>query len=89
MQYKIYLATKRAQIVVVIMGGDGTLGNLVRGLRKNEVINKYMDKLHFCLLPYGTGNDTAQVFGWGGNYIENLFIYIQLLSVPGVKTLML
>lgn len=47
------------------MGGDGTLGIVLKELKSVEAINKSLDKIYFSLLPYGTGNDTARVFGWG------------------------
>lgn len=53
------------------MGGDGSLGIILKQLRAIPLINAYMDKIYFCLLPYGTGNDTARVFGWGSN--NNIF----------------
>ena len=60
-----HLVTKSNQVYVTIMGGDGSLAQTIKELRKNEVINKHINKIVFCLLPYGTGNDTGQVFGWG------------------------
>lgn len=53
------------QLIVAIMGGDGSLGTIITELRKSEAIDKNINKLNFCSLPFGTGNDTGQVFGWG------------------------
>ena len=47
------------------MGGDGSLGQLVKQLSEHKEIYSRLEQIHFCLLPYGTGNDTAQVLGWG------------------------
>ena len=54
--------------MVVIMGGDGSLGQTIRELRKTSIIDEHINKITFCLLPFGTGNDTGQVFGWGSKY---------------------
>ena len=54
--------------MVVIMGGDGSLGQTIRELRKTAIIDEHINKITFCLLPFGTGNDTGQVFGWGSKY---------------------
>lgn len=51
------------------MGGDGSLGQLLKQLKSHETIYSNIEKIQFCLLPYGTGNDTAQVFGWGSKPI--------------------
>jgi diacylglycerol kinase family enzyme len=56
------------------MGGDGSLATTVRDLRAKSEINKRMDKIRICLLPYGTGNDTASVFGWGSKYLFTIII---------------
>ena len=70
--FYIGLVSAQSQVQVVIMGGDGSLAQTIKELRKNEIINQNINKLTFCLLPYGTGNDTGQVFGWGSkNYITN------------------
>ena len=62
------LVTQQNQLMVVIMGGDGSLGQTIRELRKTAIIDEHINKITFCLLPFGTGNDTGQVFGWGSKY---------------------
>ena len=64
----IPLVTQQNQLMVVIMGGDGSLGQTIRELRKTTIIDEHINKITFCLLPFGTGNDTGQVFGWGSKY---------------------
>ena len=61
----VFLDSSNAQTVVIIMGGDGSLGQLVKQLSEHKEIYSRLEQIHFCLLPYGTGNDTAQVLGWG------------------------
>jgi len=68
------VVTPQNQIQVVIMGGDGSLGQTLRELRSNAKIDENINKITFCLLPYGTGNDTGQVFGWGSK--SNLLVFI-------------
>jgi diacylglycerol kinase family enzyme len=51
------------------MGGDGSLAQTIKVLRKNATIEEHINKITFCLMPYGTGNDTGQVFGWGSKEI--------------------
>ena len=46
-------------VYVVIMGGDGSLAKTITLLKENEIIRKHISKIVFCLLPYGTGNDTG------------------------------
>ncbi len=52
---------------MVVGGGDGTLIYLV-----DEMLEKGIDvlKINFCVLPFGTGNDLAQVTGWGSDASE-------------------
>ena len=63
-----YVVTQQNQLMVVIMGGDGSLGQTIRELRKTASIDEHINKITFCLLPFGTGNDTGQVFGWGSKF---------------------
>jgi diacylglycerol kinase family enzyme len=50
------------------MGGDGSLAQTIKELRTNQTINQHINKIQFALLPYGTGNDTGIVFGWGSRF---------------------
>ena len=54
---------------VAIMGGDGTLGRTVSYLRQSLLVEQALSKqtCGITILPFGTGNDTAQVFGWGNS----------------------
>ena len=52
------------------MGGDGTLGTIINEFNDYGIIKENMSKILFSLLPFGTGNDTARVFGWGSKEIS-------------------
>ena len=62
--------------VVGIMGGDGSMGTTLKFLREVEEIEQGLAKreVGIVILPFGTGNDTAQVFGWG-NHPQDEFWY--------------
>lgn len=47
---------------IVIAGGDGTFIGIMEQLSANGID---LLKANFCVLPFGTGNDLAQVTGWG------------------------
>ena len=56
------------------MGGDGSMGTTLKMLRQSKAIERSLiDKgIGLMTLPFGTGNDTAQIFGWGNKaYDEN------------------
>jgi len=61
-QLKDYLSTSCNNIYVFIAGGDGSFISIF-----DELLNKGVDPLRvvFGILPFGTGNDLAQVTGWG------------------------
>ena len=62
--------------VVCIMGGDGSLAKTIQFLRTSPIIDQAMQKgkLSFCMLPFGTGNDGAQVFDWGASPENELWL---------------
>ena len=62
--------------VVCIMGGDGSLATTIKFLRTSTVVDQAMvkGKLSFCMLPFGTGNDGAQVFDWGASPANELWL---------------
>lgn len=67
MEQAISEDNKAVRKVVCIMGGDGSLATTIKFLRGSIIVNTYLAKgrLSFAMLPFGTGNDGAQVFGWG------------------------
>ena len=58
------------------MGGDGSLATTIKFLRKSLTIDASLQKgrISFCMLPFGTGNDGAQVFGWGSSPFNELWL---------------
>lgn len=54
-------------------GGDGSL---ITHLMKAKTFGIDLETLVCCALPYGTGNDTCRVLGWGGE--PNLKFYSSL-----------
>ncbi len=59
--------SEETQVMVAVCGGDGSLGRLLSELRKEDLLAPRLHEISFCLLPYGTGNDCAQAFGWGND----------------------
>ena len=55
--------------IVGIMGGDGSMGTTLKFLREIPEIEAGLvsKEVGLVILPFGTGNDTAQVFGWGNH----------------------
>ena len=81
----ILIVTVTKQCYIVIMGGDGSLGQTIKELRSYPAIDEHINRFTFCLLPFGTGNDTGQVFGWGSKLYMILNFNIRLARKVGVK----
>jgi diacylglycerol kinase family enzyme len=58
---------KQTRKIVVIMGGDGSFGTTIKFLRTSKEMNNALTRGQICfaVLPFGTGNDGPQTFGWG------------------------
>ncbi len=67
---------KATRKIVVIMGGDGSLATTIQFLRTSNEVNQGLckGKINFVMLPFGTGNDGAQVFGWGNSPSSELWL---------------
>jgi diacylglycerol kinase family enzyme len=62
--------------IVSIMGGDGSLATTIKFLRTSKLVDTGLTKgkIVFCMLPFGTGNDGPQVFGWGASPVGELWL---------------
>ena len=67
---------KSTKKVVCIMGGDGSLATTIKFLRGSLIIESCLQKgkVSFVMLPFGTGNDGSQVFGWGSSPFSELWL---------------
>ncbi len=57
----------RGKVYAVVCGGDGTVLWVV------SIIDQFgieFDKIAFCIIPIGTGNDFSRSLGWGGSPIS-------------------
>ncbi|WOK94052.1 hypothetical protein Cni_G02754 [Canna indica] len=54
----------RSALKIMVAGGDGTIGWVLRSLRKH--VNKRESVPPVGIIPLGTGNDLSRSFGWGG-----------------------
>jgi hypothetical protein len=55
---------EEAEIILAVMGGDGSLGCFIDDLVSDPYISKNLKHLIFVPLPYGTGNDLSRSLGW-------------------------
>ena len=44
---------------ILVLGGDGTLSEVINGIMRADVPDKERRKVRFGLMPRGTGNDWA------------------------------
>lgn len=55
------------RVHVIICGGDGTVQWVISLVGKKGID---LDKVFFCIIPIGTGNDFSRSIGWGGSPIN-------------------
>ncbi|XP_063681030.1 diacylglycerol kinase eta-like [Bolinopsis microptera] len=73
------------QFRVMVCGGDGSVGWVLSAIDQLEL----HQQCQFGILPLGTGNDLARVFGWGSGF-DNEILLPQVLfdyNHAGVKML--
>ena len=67
---------------VIIAGGDGSLIWAIETFVKEEI---FLERIHFGILPFGSGNDLSAMLGWGRDPPSDMFEpYIEewLLATP-------
>ncbi len=52
---------------MVICGGDGTM---IWGVEETLFAGVDLNKIVFCCIPIGTGNDFSRTLGWGSSPIK-------------------
>lgn len=59
------------------MGGDGSFATTIKLLKTNKDIENGLNKGKICFatLPFGTGNDGGQAFGWGNSPGSELWMH--------------
>ena len=68
----LYSFSKFTRLRLLVCGGDGTVSWILSAL---ESLNYWPP---IAILPLGTGNDLARIYGWGGGYNnESLFSILQ------------
>ena len=55
---------------VIALGGDGTLTWLIESLIPQDI---NLDRVHFGILPFGSGNDLSSYLGWGRAPPDNIY----------------
>jgi diacylglycerol kinase (ATP) len=58
--------------LIIVSGGDGTLHEAVNGMMQAKTSNPHLNLPVLALLPYGTGNDYARMYGWQKGNVEQL-----------------
>jgi diacylglycerol kinase family enzyme len=53
----------KTRVIFGIACGDGTILSLLDEACLKERID--LNSIQVCALPFGTGNDFSQIFGWG------------------------
>ena len=49
--------SEQSEVILVTMGGDGSLGCFLDDLRQDSYIAENIKNIMFVPLPYGTGNE--------------------------------
>ena len=67
---------------ILVLGGDGTLSEVINGIMRAELSPEQRAKIQFGLMPRGTGNDFARHWGLGKDFKRSLDIFFKGDSKP-------
>ena len=67
---------------ILILGGDGTLSEVINGIMRAELTPEQRAKIQFGLMPRGTGNDFARHWGLNKDFKRSMDIFFQGHSKP-------
>ena len=57
------LVEERGCDQILVLGGDGTLSEVINGIMRADLTEEQRSKIQFGLMPRGTGNDFARHWG--------------------------
>jgi YegS/Rv2252/BmrU family lipid kinase len=67
---------------ILVLGGDGTLSEVINGIMRADLSPEQRAKVKFGLMPRGTGNDFARHWGLNKDFKRSLDIFFQGHSKP-------
>lgn len=67
---------------ILVLGGDGTLSEVINGIMRADVPAKERKKVRFGLMPRGTGNDWGRFWGLTKNYKRSLDLFFNGKDQP-------
>ena len=67
---------------ILVLGGDGTLSEVINGIMRAELSPEQRANIKFGLMPRGTGNDFARHWGLTKDFKRSLDIFFQGNSKP-------
>lgn len=67
---------------LLVLGGDGTLSEVVNGIMRAEISPEEREKIRFGLMPRGTGNDWARFWGLNKNFKRSLDLFFNGKDEP-------
>ena len=76
------LVEEKACTKILILGGDGTLSEVINGIMRAELTPEQRANIKFGLMPRGTGNDFARHWGLTKEFKRSLDIFFQGYSKP-------
>ena len=62
---------------ILVLGGDGTLSEVINGIMRADLTPEQRKKIQFGLMPRGTGNDFARHWGLNKDFKRSLDIFFQ------------
>ena len=76
------LVEEKACTELLILGGDGTLSEVINGIMRANLTPEQRANIKFGLMPRGTGNDFARHWGLTKDFKRSLDIFFQGHSKP-------